>query len=109
MLRCFRNEQRFRAEGHAGSGMAVWFEMAARYVPIVRLREPLSLRCHGYACWVSEGWLPATGMSGAARVFSFTGEQFDSETGFTFLRACYRDPRLAGHFLHPVLADNLLV
>jgi RHS repeat-associated protein len=32
--------------------------------------------------------------SGASSVFGFTGEQFDSETGFTFLRARYLDPRL---------------
>ena len=36
--------------------------------------------------------------SGASSVFGFTGEQFDSETGFTFLRARYLDPRL-GRFL----------
>jgi RHS repeat-associated protein len=36
--------------------------------------------------------------SGASSVFGFTGEQFDAETGFTFLRARYLDPRL-GRFL----------
>ncbi|OGO09483.1 MAG: hypothetical protein A2Y61_07925 [Chloroflexi bacterium RBG_13_60_13] len=36
--------------------------------------------------------------SGASSVFGFTGEQFDSETDFTFLRARYLDPRL-GRFL----------
>jgi len=40
----------------------------------------------------------ARGMSGASSVFGFTGEQFDSETGFTFLRARYLHRRL-GRFL----------
>jgi RHS repeat-associated protein len=40
----------------------------------------------------------ARAMWGASSVFGFTGEQFDSETGFTFLRARYLDPRL-GRFL----------
>jgi RHS repeat-associated protein len=35
---------------------------------------------------------------GAGSAFGFTGEQFDPETGFTFLRARYLDPRL-GRFL----------
>lgn len=33
--------------------------------------------------------------SGAGSVLGFTGEQFDSKTGFTLLRARYLDPRLA--------------
>jgi len=33
--------------------------------------------------------------SGASSVFGFTGQQFDRETGFTFLRARYLDPRLS--------------
>jgi RHS repeat-associated protein len=36
--------------------------------------------------------------SGTSSAFGFTGEQFDAETGFTFLRARYLDPRL-GRFL----------
>jgi RHS repeat-associated protein len=36
--------------------------------------------------------------SGAGSVSGFTGEQFDAEAGFTFLRARYLDPRL-GRFL----------
>jgi len=34
--------------------------------------------------------------SGVASIFGFTGEQFDSETGFTFLRARYLEPRVRG-------------
>ena len=32
--------------------------------------------------------------SGASSVFGLSGEQFDPETGFIFLRARYLDPRL---------------
>jgi RHS repeat-associated protein len=41
--------------------------------------------------------------SGAASVFGFTGQQLDAETGLTYLRARYLDPRL-GRFLS---ADSL--
>ncbi|GAF83258.1 unnamed protein product, partial [marine sediment metagenome] len=46
----------------------------------------------------SETGPPVEASSGAASAFGFTGEQFDAETGFTFLRARYLDPRL-GRFL----------
>ena len=36
--------------------------------------------------------------SGSSSIFGFTGEQFDSETGFTFLRARYLNPAL-GRFI----------
>ncbi len=39
-----------------------------------------------------------TASSGTGSVFGFTGEQFDVETGFTFLRARYHDPSL-GRFI----------
>lgn len=34
--------------------------------------------------------------SGISTLFRFTGEQFDAETGFTFLRARYLNPALGG-------------
>jgi len=43
-------------------------------------------------------------MSGVASVFGFAGEQFDSETGFTFLRARYLDPRVRGVLSQPTIA-----
>lgn len=40
----------------------------------------------------------SSGASGASSAFAFTGEQFDAETGFTYLRARYHNP-VIGRFI----------
>jgi RHS repeat-associated protein len=53
--------------------------------------------CPWFGAGVSDSRERGRQSSGAATIFGFTGEQRDSTTGFTYLRARYLDP-LLGRF-----------